>query len=112
MIRNVRFEELSYEDEEVLRFNSTVAARLRIDPPMDATLIQKIIKIKGSGWVEDQVDYADIRYVSPEKILLSSGCPIVWCHHMQNVVRDIVETLKQESEVNYEGPSIYLPTMM
>ena len=109
MVRKAQFEEIPIGGEEFEEkfadVNENISARLRIDPPLGATLIQKIKMIKGVGWVSDGVDYTAIFTVSPKEILLESGCP-AWCGHMQRIVYEIVEALKQEGEVDYKGPSL------
>jgi hypothetical protein len=105
MIRKVQFEEIPEEEE----WNPDIVARLHIDPPLDTALIKRVETIKGVGWVDDGVDYAAIHLVSPGVILLESGCPAVWCEHMQRLVYDIVEALKEAGEVNYIGPAIDPP---
>ena len=102
MIRKVKFEEI----HELVGNDPDIVARLNVDPILDVALIQKIKTIKGVGWVSDKVDYAAISNVSSKEILLSGGCPGVWCEHMQQIVSTIVEILKQAGEVNYEGPSL------
>lgn len=116
MIRNVQFgfipcEEMIETYEGLLTFKGRYAsARLRITPSLEATLIKKIAKIKAVGFVEDDTDFCAIYWVSPDKVLLE-GCPF-FCCHTQRIVRDIVEVLKHEGEVVYEGPSIEHPTLM
>lgn len=99
MDRQARFEEIRSN------VNENISARIRIDPPLDTSLIQKIKMIKGVGYVSDGIDYAAIFTVSPKEILLESGCA-AWCEHMQLLVHNIVEVLKQAGEVDYKGPSI------
>lgn len=103
MIRKVQFKKILNPKEGECHRN--IAACLRINPPLDATLIEKLKMIKGEGWVDDRIDYAAIFRIDPKKILLESGCPAVWCSHMRFLISKIVEVIKEDGEVNYEGPS-------
>ena len=116
MVRKVQFEEIPIGGEEFEEkfadINENISARLRIDPPLlDGDLIQKIRRIKGIGWVSDGIDYAAIFRICSDEILLESGCSAAWCGHTQRIVYEIIEVLKQESEVNYKGPSLSPPML-
>ncbi|MFH1714315.1 MAG: hypothetical protein ABH831_01865 [Candidatus Nealsonbacteria bacterium] len=115
MIRKVRFEEVPPEfagkDLYEIPLDEIPNPRLRIDPPLEAALIEKLKTIKGVGWVDDRIDYAAISRIDPEEIILESGCPTVWCSHMRSLVSEIVEVIKKDGEVKYEGPS-YLPSRL
>ena len=81
------------EEEQYTNWHETgspVVASLIINPSLDMKLIEQIREIKGTGWVEEESDYAAITKVYPEEILLESGCH-TWCEHMENLVSKILD---------------------
>jgi len=100
MLRKIQFEEIQ-EEEGYYRD----VARLHIDPPLDTALIKRIETIEGVGWVDDGVDYAAIRTVSPNVILLESNCGCIgFCReHGRQLISKILKILKEEGEVAFSG---------
>lgn len=108
MIRKVQFEEIpEAERGELLHvYNTSNLERLRVDPPLNDSLVQKVVAIKWIGWkdIPQPVDYACVSKVSPTEILIEVGH---WpCG--KDLVKKILEVLRQESEVEAILPKALL----
>lgn len=105
MNRRIEFEEIPEGEQQ----ERGAAAFLHVNPPLDTALIERIKAIKGVGWVDDGVDFAAVGMVLPNRVHLESGCS-VWCEHMQRLVYDIVNVVRESGEVSYiDGPDIRQP---
>jgi hypothetical protein len=107
MLLTLKFIKISEEEYlDLLRdLNSPyIIVRLQINPPLDESLIHKLQKIKGVGWLEEQSDFANIVMVSPTEIIIEGCHP--WCLHTQFLVNKIIEVLKQKSLLDFKDPNL------
>jgi len=105
MSTKLEWKEVTEEEfEEYLgKYNdSRIIGRLIVSPELTDEQIEKIWKIEGAGWVDEESDCAAICAITPTEIIVWSGC-CPWCEHTKSLISQILAKI---ADAEYIGPSL------